>query len=271
MKRCFAQKRKNLLNNLGGIYAADPVACRRLRTLGKPARVRAEQLSAGRTRRLFDYLTRAAGRASANVQSEELTAGVFLVKRHDFRILRVELISDGNLLHRLRVDCPSSSSSEPRFAWAMAYLGSRRMASRYSASEPALSPCRLSNTPKLVVVVWIGGVQAHSLASFAHAARNIPVGPPALPPIENGRKCSRDQGGRLRGIRPIAAGIFFWTARIKPFTKCGWGLLGLMCMAFCTFLRSRLPSHPCWPAHNPDWNGPLRNRAAIAGPDDIRR
>ncbi len=56
VKRCFAQKRKSLVNNLARPYARRWVA-RAVEELGWPAKVRAEQLTAGQLAGLFSLLT----------------------------------------------------------------------------------------------------------------------------------------------------------------------------------------------------------------------
>jgi len=61
VKRGFAQKRKNLLNNLGGIYPKSRVV-QAFEEAGKPANLRAEQLSLEGLAALFESLTPAAGR-----------------------------------------------------------------------------------------------------------------------------------------------------------------------------------------------------------------
>ena len=62
VKRCFAQKRKNLLNNLGGIYPRSRIM-QAFEEAGKPANLRAEQLSLEELAGIFERLTRAAGQA----------------------------------------------------------------------------------------------------------------------------------------------------------------------------------------------------------------
>jgi 16S rRNA (adenine1518-N6/adenine1519-N6)-dimethyltransferase len=59
VKRCFAQKRKNLLNNLGGIFPRGRIM-QVLEELGKPGNVRAEQLSMEDLAGAFERLTHAA-------------------------------------------------------------------------------------------------------------------------------------------------------------------------------------------------------------------
>jgi 16S rRNA (adenine1518-N6/adenine1519-N6)-dimethyltransferase len=61
-KRCFAQKRKNLLNNLAGIYSRGRIS-EALEEAGKPANLRAEQLSPEALSNVFEFLARVAGRA----------------------------------------------------------------------------------------------------------------------------------------------------------------------------------------------------------------
>jgi 16S rRNA (adenine1518-N6/adenine1519-N6)-dimethyltransferase len=56
VKRCFAQKRKNLVNNLGGLYTRERVA-RALGAAGKPGNVRAEELSLDALAAVFKSLT----------------------------------------------------------------------------------------------------------------------------------------------------------------------------------------------------------------------
>jgi 16S rRNA (adenine1518-N6/adenine1519-N6)-dimethyltransferase len=56
LKRCFAQKRKNLLNNLGGIYPRSRLL-EAFEALGKPASVRAEELLPEELAKLFEHLT----------------------------------------------------------------------------------------------------------------------------------------------------------------------------------------------------------------------
>jgi 16S rRNA (adenine1518-N6/adenine1519-N6)-dimethyltransferase len=58
VKRCFAQKRKNLLNNLGGVYPRTHLL-KALEALGKPASLRAEELSLDAFAAFFEELTRA--------------------------------------------------------------------------------------------------------------------------------------------------------------------------------------------------------------------
>jgi 16S rRNA (adenine1518-N6/adenine1519-N6)-dimethyltransferase len=55
VKRCFAQKRKNLLNNLGGIYPRSRIM-QALAEVGKSANVRAEQLSLEELAAAFERL-----------------------------------------------------------------------------------------------------------------------------------------------------------------------------------------------------------------------
>jgi 16S rRNA (adenine1518-N6/adenine1519-N6)-dimethyltransferase len=55
-KRCFAQKRKTLLNNLAGSFSRDHVA-RVLAEAGKPTNIRAEQLSVEELAAVFEHLT----------------------------------------------------------------------------------------------------------------------------------------------------------------------------------------------------------------------
>jgi 16S rRNA (adenine1518-N6/adenine1519-N6)-dimethyltransferase len=64
VKRCFAQKRKNLLNNLAGIFPRTRIM-QALEEAGKPANLRAEQLSLEELAGVFERLTWAAGRAGA--------------------------------------------------------------------------------------------------------------------------------------------------------------------------------------------------------------
>jgi 16S rRNA (adenine1518-N6/adenine1519-N6)-dimethyltransferase len=56
VKRCFAQKRKNLLNNLGGIYLRTRLV-QAFEASGKPASLRAEELSVEDLAGIFEYLT----------------------------------------------------------------------------------------------------------------------------------------------------------------------------------------------------------------------
>ena len=56
VKRCFAQKRKNLLNNLAGAYPRRRIT-QALEEAGKPANLRAEQLSLEELARVFERLT----------------------------------------------------------------------------------------------------------------------------------------------------------------------------------------------------------------------
>jgi 16S rRNA (adenine1518-N6/adenine1519-N6)-dimethyltransferase len=65
VKRCFAQKRKNLLNNLGGLYPRSKII-EALEKTGKPANIRAEQLSPEDLAAVFEHLARAAGRVLGN-------------------------------------------------------------------------------------------------------------------------------------------------------------------------------------------------------------
>jgi len=62
VKRCFAQKRKNLLNNLAGLYPRGRIT-QALEEARKSAILRAEQLSLEELAGVFESLTRAAGRA----------------------------------------------------------------------------------------------------------------------------------------------------------------------------------------------------------------
>lgn len=57
VKRCFAQKRKNLLNNLGGIYPRTQLL-KALEEAGKSTNLRAEQLSLEELAGVFENLTR---------------------------------------------------------------------------------------------------------------------------------------------------------------------------------------------------------------------
>ena len=57
VKRCFAQKRKNLLNNLGGIYLRTNLL-EALEAAGKPSSLRAEELSLDDFAAVFESLTR---------------------------------------------------------------------------------------------------------------------------------------------------------------------------------------------------------------------
>src|SRR5208282_2412781 len=65
VKRCFAQKRKNLRNNLGSIYPRGRIV-QAFEEAGKPANLRAEQLSLEELAGVFERLTHAAGRAGAD-------------------------------------------------------------------------------------------------------------------------------------------------------------------------------------------------------------
>jgi 16S rRNA (adenine1518-N6/adenine1519-N6)-dimethyltransferase len=60
VKRAFAQKRKNLLNNLGTTYPRRGIA-RALEQAGKPSNTRAEQLSLEDLAGIFQHLTGASG------------------------------------------------------------------------------------------------------------------------------------------------------------------------------------------------------------------
>jgi 16S rRNA (adenine1518-N6/adenine1519-N6)-dimethyltransferase len=62
VKRCFAQKRKNLLNNLAGIYSRSRII-EALEQAGKRANLRAEQLSPEDLALVFGFLARVAGPA----------------------------------------------------------------------------------------------------------------------------------------------------------------------------------------------------------------
>jgi len=62
VKHCFAQKRKNLLNNLAGIYPRGRIV-QALEEAGKPANLRAEQLPLEELAGVFERLTRASGLA----------------------------------------------------------------------------------------------------------------------------------------------------------------------------------------------------------------
>jgi len=57
-KRCFARKRKNLLNNLVGVYPRRRIM-QAMEEAGKPANLRAEQLSLEELAGIFERLTRA--------------------------------------------------------------------------------------------------------------------------------------------------------------------------------------------------------------------
>jgi 16S rRNA (adenine1518-N6/adenine1519-N6)-dimethyltransferase len=65
VKRCFAQKRKNLLNNLGSIYPRSRIM-QAFEEAGKLANLRAEQLSLEQLAGVFEHLTRAAGQDRAD-------------------------------------------------------------------------------------------------------------------------------------------------------------------------------------------------------------
>jgi 16S rRNA (adenine1518-N6/adenine1519-N6)-dimethyltransferase len=60
-QRCFAQKRKNLLNNLGGIYLRTRLL-EAFEAAGKNANLRAEELSVEELAGIFERLAHAAGR-----------------------------------------------------------------------------------------------------------------------------------------------------------------------------------------------------------------
>ena len=60
-QRCFAQKRKNLLNNLGGIYLRTRLL-EAFEAAGKNANLRAEQLSLEELAGIFEHLTHAPSR-----------------------------------------------------------------------------------------------------------------------------------------------------------------------------------------------------------------
>jgi 16S rRNA (adenine1518-N6/adenine1519-N6)-dimethyltransferase len=60
VKRCFAQKRKNVLNNLAGIYPRRRIT-QAFEEAGKAAHLRAEQLSLEDLAGIFEHLTRPAG------------------------------------------------------------------------------------------------------------------------------------------------------------------------------------------------------------------
>jgi 16S rRNA (adenine1518-N6/adenine1519-N6)-dimethyltransferase len=62
VRRCFAQKRKNLLNNLAGIFSRSRIV-EALEQAGKPANLRAEQLSPEDLALVFGFLARVAGPA----------------------------------------------------------------------------------------------------------------------------------------------------------------------------------------------------------------
>jgi 16S rRNA (adenine1518-N6/adenine1519-N6)-dimethyltransferase len=64
VKRCFVQKRKNLLNNLKGSYLRSRLL-EAFEEAGKPANTRAEQLSLEELADFYERLTRPAGRARA--------------------------------------------------------------------------------------------------------------------------------------------------------------------------------------------------------------
>jgi len=65
-KRCFAQKRKNLLNNLGGIYLRTRLL-EAFEAVGKNTNLRAEQLSLEELAGIFEHLTHAAGRDDTDI------------------------------------------------------------------------------------------------------------------------------------------------------------------------------------------------------------
>jgi 16S rRNA (adenine1518-N6/adenine1519-N6)-dimethyltransferase len=58
VKRCFAQKRKNLLNNLGGVYPRRRIM-QALEHVGRSANMRAEQLSLEELAGAFEFLIHA--------------------------------------------------------------------------------------------------------------------------------------------------------------------------------------------------------------------
>ena len=62
VKRCFAQKRKNLLNNLGGIYPRQRIV-QALEKAGRLGSSRAEELSLEELAGIFKHLTHAGGQA----------------------------------------------------------------------------------------------------------------------------------------------------------------------------------------------------------------
>ncbi len=62
VKRCFAQKRKNLLNNLGGLYSRSRIT-QAFEEAGKPTNLRAEQLSLEELASVFERLNRDAEQA----------------------------------------------------------------------------------------------------------------------------------------------------------------------------------------------------------------
>jgi 16S rRNA (adenine1518-N6/adenine1519-N6)-dimethyltransferase len=64
VKRCFAEKRKNLLNNLGGMYLRTRLL-EAFEATGKPANLRAEQLSLDDLAGIFEHLARPVGPAHA--------------------------------------------------------------------------------------------------------------------------------------------------------------------------------------------------------------
>lgn len=64
VKRGFAQKRKNLLNNLAPIYSRNRIM-QALEQAGRPAGARAEQLSLEELAAIFEFLTRPPGRTPA--------------------------------------------------------------------------------------------------------------------------------------------------------------------------------------------------------------
>jgi 16S rRNA (adenine1518-N6/adenine1519-N6)-dimethyltransferase len=66
VKRCFAQKRKNLLNNLGGMYQRTQLV-KALEDTGKPANLRAEQLSVEELAALFERLVAPCGGAATRM------------------------------------------------------------------------------------------------------------------------------------------------------------------------------------------------------------
>jgi 16S rRNA (adenine1518-N6/adenine1519-N6)-dimethyltransferase len=64
VKRCFAQKRKNLLNNLGGMYLRTRLL-KAFEAAGKPANLRAEELSLEDLAGIYQHLTCPIGKPPA--------------------------------------------------------------------------------------------------------------------------------------------------------------------------------------------------------------
>jgi 16S rRNA (adenine1518-N6/adenine1519-N6)-dimethyltransferase len=66
VQRCFAQKRKNLLNNLGGIYQRTRLL-EAFEAAGKNPNLRAEQLSVEELAGVFEHLTHTSGRDCTDI------------------------------------------------------------------------------------------------------------------------------------------------------------------------------------------------------------